>query len=170
MLCEECNTRESAYTVSVVVEGQITVRHLCQECMSRMNMDLRSGNIKTLLSSILSAISGKETPETGKEDITCPRCQTSLVQFTKTGRLGCPRCYETFREQLQPMLLQTHGRVQHAGRRPADTREIQERRERQAELTRRMEQAVAEEDFETAAQLRDQLRAMAGEGEEHHEQ
>ena len=62
------------------------------------------------------------------------------------------------------MLLQIHGRVQHAGRQPLDTREAQQQRSRQEELTRLMEQAVADENFERAAMLRDQLRALA-EGE-----
>lgn len=96
-----------------------------------------------------------------QQEVVCPRCHTTLSQFTKTGHLGCPGCYEAFREQLQPMLLQIHGRVQHAGRQPLCTEDAQRTRTRQEQLTRLMEQAVALEDFETAAQLRDQLRALA---------
>ncbi|MBR4081439.1 MAG: UvrB/UvrC motif-containing protein [Clostridia bacterium] len=165
MLCEECKVNEASFSISVVVGDEVKTRHLCGECMSRMNMDLQSGNIKGLLSSILSAITGKDTPAEKTPDIVCPRCRTTLGQFTKSGRLGCPACYEAFREQLQPMLLQIHGRVQHAGREPLNTSEAQIQRSRQEELTRRMEEAVAKEDFETAAMLRDQLRAMAA-GEE----
>ena len=165
MLCEECKVNEASFSISVVVGDEVKTRHLCGECMSRMNMDLQSGNIKGLLSSILSAITGKDTPAEKTPDVVCPRCRTTLSQFTKSGRLGCPACYEAFREQLQPMLLQIHGRVQHAGREPLNTSEAQIQRSRQEELTRRMEEAVAKEDFETAAMLRDQLRAMAA-GEE----
>ena len=161
MLCEECKTREAAYTVSVMVGDDMTTRHLCQERMAKMNATFASGNIKNLLSSILSAITGTETPEEPKDDVVCPRCQTTLGQFTRSGRLGCPGCYETFREQLQPMLLQIHGRVQHAGRAPLETEDAQRTRTRQEALTRQMEQAVALEDFETAARLRDQIRALA---------
>lgn len=165
MLCEECKVNEASFSISVVVGDEVKTRHLCGECMSRMNMDLQSGNIKGLLSSILSAITGKDTPAEKTPDVVCPRCRTTLSQFTKSGRLGCPACYDAFHEQLQPMLLQIHGRVQHAGREPLNTSEAQIQRSRQAEITRRMEQAVAQEDFETAAMLRDQLRAMAA-GEE----
>lgn len=161
MLCEECKVNEATFTISVVVAGEVTTRHLCGECMAKMNADLQSGNIKSLLSSILSAITGSETPEKPRVEIVCPRCHTTLSQFTKSGHLGCPHCYEAFREQLQPMLLQIHGRVQHAGREPLNTCEAQRQRTRQEELTRQMEQAVAQEDFETAARLRDQLREMA---------
>lgn len=166
MLCEECKVNEAAFTISVVVGDEVKTRHLCGDCMAKMNVDLHAGNIKSLLSSILSAITGNDTPAEKTPDVVCPRCRTTLSQFTKSGRLGCPACYEAFHEQLQPMLLQIHGRVQHAGREPLNTSEAQQQRSLQADITRRMAQAVAQEDFETAAMLRDQLKAMAaGEGD-----
>ena len=173
MLCEECQTNEACYTVSVMAGDSVTTRHLCSECMEKMNSGLQSGNIRTLLSSLLSAITGadftgREEPEEteDKPDIVCPRCHTTLSSFTKTGHLGCPACYQTFREQLQPMLQQIHGRVQHAGRKPLNTSEAQQLRLRRQELTRQLEAAVAQEDFETAAVLRDRIRAMSGEEEQ----
>lgn len=167
MLCEECGEREATYTVSVVMENETSTRHLCSECMSKMNAGIAAGNIKSLLSSILTAITGstQEKTEEPVPAVTCHRCGTTLAQFTRSGRLGCPACYEAFHEQLQPMLLQIHGRVQHAGRRPLPTEQEQQIRSRREQLTRLMAQAVAAEDFETAATLRDQLRAMATAGE-----
>lgn len=161
MLCEECKVNEASYTLSVMMGEEIKTRHLCGECMAKMNMSLNNGNIKNLLSSILSAITGNDTAVEKQQEVVCPRCRTTLSQFTRTGHLGCPGCYEAFHEQLQPMLLQIHGRVQHAGRQPLATEDAQRTRSRQEQLTRLMEQAVALEDFETAAQLRDQLRALA---------
>ena len=161
MLCEECKVNEASYTLSVMVGDEVTTRHLCGDCMAKMNMNIASGNIKSLLSSILSAITGNDTPEEKQAEVVCPRCRTTLCQFTKPGRLGCPACYEAFHEQLQPMLLQIHGRVQHAGRRPLRTEVAQRTRTLREELERQMEQAVAVEDFETAAALRDRLRALA---------
>ena len=161
MLCEECKVNEASYTLSVMVGDEVTTRHLCGDCMAKMNMNIASGNIKSLLSSILSAITGNDTPEEKQAEVVCPRCRTTLSQFTKTGRLGCPACYEAFHEQLQPMLLQIQGRVQHAGRSPLRTEVAQRTRTQREELERQMEQAVAVEDFETAAALRDRLRALA---------
>ena len=166
VLCEECKTNEASYTISVMVGGEITTRHLCGDCMAKMNMDIASGNIKSLLSTILSAITGDTAPGSAEKDVTCPRCGMTLSEFTRTGHLGCPKCYEAFREQLQPMLLQIHGRVQHAGRQPLSTAEEQRKRSATEQLQRQMDQAVALEDFETAAKLRDQIRALSVGGEE----
>lgn len=167
-LCEECGVNEACYTISVMMGGQITQRHLCADCMAKMNMNLAAGNVKHLLSAIMSAISGsvEEAAATATEEadagaaIVCERCGISLSQFTKSGKLGCPNCYQAFREQLTPMLQQIHGRVQHAGRKPLDDEAAQRRRSVYDRLTRQLEQAVAVEDFETAAVLRDQLRHL----------
>ena len=40
VLCEECKTNEASYTISVMVGGEITTRHLCGDCMAKMNMDI----------------------------------------------------------------------------------------------------------------------------------
>ena len=162
MLCEECGVNEASYTISVMVGDEVTQRHLCTECMAKLNMSIASGNIRGLLSTILSAITGNEQPEApAKEEVVCPRCHTTWSQFSKSGHLGCPGCYEAFREQLQPMLLQVHGRVQHAGRRPLNTETAQRVRSLQEDLAYQMEQAVALEDFETAATLRDRIKALS---------
>ena len=171
-LCEECGVNEACYTVSVMMGGQITQRHLCADCMAKMNMNLAAGNIKHLLSAIMSAISGSveeaaasaaapEEQTAAGGDPVCERCNTTLSQFTKSGRLGCPQCYKSFHEQLTPMLQQIHGRVQHAGRKALDTEAAQRRRALYDRLTRQLEQAVETEDFETAAILRDQLRHLS---------
>ena len=164
-LCEECGVNEACYTISVMMGGQITQRHLCADCMAKMNMNLAAGNVKHLLSAIMSAISGGVEEAAANavapaNDVICERCNTTLSQFTKSGKLGCPNCYQAFREQLTPMLQQIHGRVQHAGRKPLDDEAAQRRRDVYERLSRQLEQAVAMEDFETAAILRDQLRSL----------
>ncbi len=164
-LCEECGVNEACYTISVMMGGQITQRHLCADCMAKMNMNLAAGNVKHLLSAIMSAITGAGEEAAAPaidpaDDVVCERCNTTLSQFTKSGKLGCPHCYTAFREQLTPMLQQIHGRVQHAGRKPIDDEFAQRRRAAYDRLSRQLEQAVAVEDFETAAILRDQLQRL----------
>ena len=166
-LCEECGVNEACYTISVMMGGQITQRHLCADCMAKMNMNLAAGNVKHLLSAIMSAISGsvEEAAASAAEDVdsglvVCERCGTTLSQFTKSGKLGCPGCYQAFWERLTPMLQQIHGRVQHAGRKPLDDEASQRRRMMYDRLIRQMEEAVEVEDFESAAVLRDQLRHL----------
>lgn len=157
MLCEECGNSEAAYTVSVLMGDENVTRHLCPACMGKMNAGIAAGNIRNLLSSLMSAItaSRKTGEDSAEEDeqqdaaedpeasVLCERCGTSLASFRKTGRLGCTGCYEAFRSQLQPMLEQIHGQTVHAGRRPLSTAPEQQLRSRRDQLTRLMAQAVA---------------------------
>jgi len=83
----------------------------------------------------------------------CPECGIRLVELRKSGRVGCPRCYEVFRKQIGPLLKRVHGATEHTGVRPAG-------RSRQTDLARLREElrrAIEAEDFEQAARLRDRM-------------
>ncbi len=169
MICEECQTNEATCQLNVIVGSDRVTRYLCQDCLSKMQgaltMGIVASKVTNMLSSILSAITHEDDTEkeSGDSGKVCPRCRTSLKYFRKSGRLGCPECYEVFREELNPMLKQIHGQVNHIGRRPLEGEEERKTRSLQEELTREMEEAVRTENFERAAEIRDQLRALAGE-------
>ena len=166
MICDECGQREATVTLTVVQGEERTLRHLCPECMQRL------GNARNMLSAIFAAAVAnvaalaqqrqQEEQEETEEipDKTCACCGLTYAAFKKSGKLGCPGCYEAFREELRPMLQQLHGRAQHAGRQPLRTQQAQQGRSRQEELRREMAEAVLREDFEQAAALRDQLRSL----------
>ena len=149
----------------------MTQRHLCADCMAKMNMNIASGNMQKLLGAILNAINRGEQPEEGEKvpddqpDITCPRCRMTLSKFIKTGRLGCPDCYQAIAAQQPPKLPQIHGRVQHAGRTPQLSVTYQRSRYEQVDLTRQLHLSVNSVDFEHAAEFRDRLRALLGKEE-----
>ena len=67
MLCEECHVNEANFTVSVVSGEETTVRHLCADCMSRMNADLMKGGVRNLLSTVLNVIRATAANENRKE-------------------------------------------------------------------------------------------------------
>ena len=138
--------------MKAVVNGQTTTRNLCRECIKKY----KAGDLQTILAAVLSTMTDKaQTP-----DLACPQCGETYAEFQRTGMLGCAKCYQTFSRELTPLIARVQGRVQHAGRRPPVSEAEQERLTQMEELRRRMEAAVAEENFEEAARLRDELRAM----------
>ena len=158
MLCEECGINQAEVVVTTVVNGESASRHLCRECLKKY----QTGEMQAVLAAILAGMAQKQK----SPDITCPRCGETYAQFQKSGILGCAGCYQAFRKELTPLITRVQGRAQHAGRRPAVNEEEQEMLTRREELRTRMEAAVAEENFEEAALLRDQLRAMTAAREE----
>lgn len=87
----------------------------------------------------------------------CPSCHMSLYQFSKSGKLGCPHCYEAFRPYLSDVLKSIHGNDTHTGKisKNAD-KKIKIKRELE-KLERELKLSIEKQDFENAAILRDKI-------------
>ena len=95
----------------------------------------------------------------------CPRCGYDYSDFKRIGRFGCPDCYQAFAAQLEPMLRQVHGGARHRGKVPPARRDAAARRQRLAVLRAALEQAVRAEEYEKAAEIRDEIRTLeSGDG------
>ncbi|GHU74051.1 DNA methylase [Clostridia bacterium] len=166
MLCENCHQQPATVHLTTIAGGEKTEQHLCAACCQKHKQALTMAGMSTLLLNLLqgAAVHTDEHPT-----IRCDTCGQTYDEFQKTGMLGCPKCYESFRSQLTPLLNRIHGKAQHTGRAPSRTEEESHVRRRMESLKREMDRAVADEDFELAAQIRDELRAMtpAQEGDRH---
>jgi protein arginine kinase activator len=89
----------------------------------------------------------------------CAVCGTTIDDVRRDNRLGCGACYTSFKSTLLPLLARFHRHVSHVGKVPGGGRPSS----RLAEITRlrlSLTKAVAAEEFERAASLRDRLRAL----------
>ena len=178
MLCDECGKNPAIFSVTITSGGGVSNRHLCAECMKKMESSLTQGNIHSFLSSIMSMLAPSQA-ETNQ--LKCEHCGLNYSDFERTGRLGCAGCYQSFHKELGPMLQRIHGSSQHVGRTPAhlqpappETQQPEEHiptqqelnAQRMEELRQKMDEAVAVENFEAAAQYRDEMRALAQEAGE----
>ena len=98
----------------------------------------------------------------GKASDACAGCGMTPAEFRSKGRLGCPRCYETFRTELMPLLQRIHEAQAHRGRMPAVVGAIAAQPDERslADVRKRLEDAVRGERYEEAARLRDELRRL----------
>ena len=156
MLCEECKVNQATVVITVTAGDEVTTRHLCSECMKKMENSFAAGDVQGFLSSLLSMLSS--APKAPSR--ACTGCGLSYEEFQRTGKLGCAQCYQDFADELRPLLLRVHGRSQHAGRVPLGQEKQLRHRQRMEQLRESMEKAVEVENFEEAAILRDQIRAM----------
>lgn len=163
MLCEDCHKNQATVIITVTTGGETTTRHLCPECMKKMESSFAQGDVQGFLSSLLSMLSAQPEAQEAPA-LKCSGCGLTYEEFQRTGKLGCAQCYHDFAEQLRPLLLRIHGRSQHAGRTPhggtQSAEQPGESEQRLNELHARMDQAVAAENFEEAARLRDEIRAL----------
>ena len=92
----------------------------------------------------------------------CPACGLAYSEFKARGRLGCPNCYGAFAPVLVPLLEKVHGTASHTGKAPERVATTLETRRELAELEDELGGAVASEEYERAAELRDRIRQMKG--------
>ena len=146
-----------------VVNNETKTTHLCQKCAAEKGIQtaLPSGNLH--LADFLAKMGGDPGKPAGplKEDLTCPFCGLTTKDFKEVGRLGCPQCYPTFEGYLKGLLRRIHGGTQHVGKvyLPPDP-SISEKEKRLEALRRKLARAIDTEDFERAAELRDQIRTL----------
>lgn len=88
----------------------------------------------------------------------CPMCGITFYEFRHAGRLGCPHDYVCFREELDPLIMNIHGAVEHTGKRPQHGVQGTDQQTRLIQLRREMKEAVEREDYEQASALRDEIR------------
>jgi len=164
VLCDNCKEREAAVHLQQVKDNSVTSMHLCNECAAEKGIETESGAVKFPLSDFLASMGEGSTVQgaKGDEGTACSSCGATLKDFQDSGRLGCPKCYETFETQLRDLLRRLHGSSHHVGESYITSRagESDELEEQLADLRKRLRQAVETENFELAAELRDRLRSM----------
>ena len=72
MLCEECHKNEANFTISVISGEENKTRHLCADCMSRMNADLMKGNLRSFLSTMLGALQAQQKKDEDRKEVSMP--------------------------------------------------------------------------------------------------
>lgn len=87
----------------------------------------------------------------------CPSCDFTLETYQKVGRLGCPDCYQTYRGLLSKRLGKIHRGHVHKGRVPKGMVEQERLKSLLKDLAEKLEAAIEQEDYEAAADLRDQI-------------
>lgn len=170
-ICQRCQERPAQVHFSKVVNGEKSERYLCEDCAREEGafhfMLGPQFTVQHVLGGLIGQAKGGSLSNRAMPDAkNCTYCGYSYREFAETGRLGCARCYETFKNELNPLILRLHGRVEHRGKLPRrGARHLETKRELEG-LRQRMADAIQREAFEEAAQLRDQIRHLTG-GESH---
>lgn len=164
MICEECGVNPASIRLITVINGNKRERNLCPACMAKLKNPGGTLDFSSLVGLLGGILQAAEKPADGDEgdtpEITCPKCGQTYEAFRKTGYLGCPGCYRAFSEPLEALLKRVHGSTQHTGRVPGGIRGTVALKLNIDGLKQKLGRAIAEEEYEEAARLRDQIRAL----------
>ena len=157
MNCDVCKTNQATVFLTQIVDGKMQKVNLCDACSKEKGVQDPTG---FALADLLLGIGAAEEIEKGASTQKCPVCGYTQADFKKTGRLGCSACYLTFAEGLGSLLKAMHKGTEHVGKLPQRAHKTVEMNERMRALTESLQKAVAEENYETAASLRDQIKQL----------
>lgn len=157
MKCQRCRAAEATVHLTESAGGKLREVHICAACAGKAGIPTHQPppelSLDAVLQKLIQTHVGELVGELARR--VCPECRLRYMEFRINGRLGCPADYEAFREGLLPLVKRVQGATRHTGKVPARARVAASPRLR---LRARLKDAVAREDYEAAAQLRDQLR------------
>ena len=165
MLCEVCGRNEATVHIMQVGPDGKFEKSLCAQCAMSLGEQLyeplqkKDFSINEFLQGVLRGSQPKEQTQIGPVRI-CPNCGMRYEEFQKTGRIGCSECYQVFARQLKPIIRRVHGVNVHHGRMPRRSGGQMELQHEIVQLRAGLQQAIASEAYEKAAEYRDRIREL----------
>ena len=154
MLCEKCGKNPATTYVKRTINGLTTEYHLCAACASGVGgFDLGS-----FWGSLFAEPSARPIADT----LRCEGCGKTFREIVSSGKAGCPSCYVTFYDRLLPSVQRIHGKTGHVGKVPSALEESVSAEKELRQLRGQLNQAIAEQEYEKCAALRDRIRELEG--------
>ncbi len=166
MQCQCCKNHTATIHLTEISNGQRLETHLCESCAQKQGLAVKNQiPLNELLSTLLAVQPDlkKQLGETegSAVDTPCPSCGMTLRRFQKEVVLGCPYDYEFFEKSLDPIIEKSQGgNTAHCGKVPSKLPSDSKKQIDIVNLKKQLESAVKNEDYETAAKLRDRIKKL----------
>lgn len=165
MECERCQQRPATVHMTQIINNQKKTMHLCEPCAREFQAEsfgfIPQMNLHNLLAGLfhnqMLTPFGQQVVVEGEK---CPSCGISENQFAKQGLLGCGECYRRYGDRLEPVFRRIHGTNRHTGKVPERTGGKVKIANEINKLKGKLKEVISREEFEKAAQIRDQIRAL----------
>lgn len=164
MLCQECRRNEANIHIVKQVGGKQTEMNLCEACARKMDeLDFTlepQFSLHKLFATMLNQSLRDNREAASAASIQCPSCGLTFAQFSQVGRLGCSDCFKAFDTRLKPLLRRIHAGCSHNGKMPIKVQSRVKTIRQIDQLKEDLQSKIQNENFEDAAVLRDQIRAL----------
>lgn len=158
--CDLCSNQATVH-LTQIVNHKVHKVDLCESCAQAKGVTDPSGfSLADLL--LKASLNPEPAAASG---LRCEQCGYKPEDFKKSGRFGCPHCYETFAGLLEPMLDNMHKGTAHTGKIPERALERKTLHDKLHRLETDLKNAIQSERYEDAAKYRDeisQVREAAG--------
>lgn len=164
MKCQKCAKPATFHITDIIEKGKFREHHFCDE-HARQHLAppeeaMEAPSMSEIAKKLIVSSPGSLREPSPADKQVCPVCQITFLEFRNSGRLGCPYDYEVFREELMPLLENIHGETRHSGKVPRRAPRNTQQQTTLIQLRNELKRAVAAEDYEVAARLRDQIKGI----------
>ncbi len=164
MFCDDCKQKPATVHLTQMVNGKKIDMHLCTECAAQKGFLLfdhdKKFSIPNFLGSFLGSDFNLQDVHSMASANSCTNCGMSFADIRQTGKLGCSECYKAFDTELEPTLRRIHGNSNHVGKIPVRGGEKVFLKKEMGELKSKLQQAIKEENYEQAAEIRDKIKGL----------
>lgn len=165
MICDICGRDNAIIHIHQIIGKDEISLNICEECAAANGFNElgHTEGTKMTFSGIVNKLKNIRSNIAGRDlNIVCSNCNTTLAEVKKSGIVGCEKCYDCFDEYISRYFTENFGKTAYpsapAGRiRP---KEIISQADYRKSLEKKLEKAVSDEDYETAALLRDKIKAL----------
>lgn len=175
MLCEKCKKNTATVFYRETVNGKTKSWSLCPDCAAELEkkgeISLDTENFwsdpfaDVFGGGLLSSFFGLPAARQAVSGKKCTLCGATFDDLVREGKVGCPKCYDVFGDELEDSIRRIHGTSSHTGRVPSRLRDGFDRKKKIAALEKDLKAAIREERFEDAAAMRDELKTLRDAGE-----
>lgn len=165
-LCEKCQKAQATFHLTNIDRsGGNSEQHLCDKCAADSGLLETAKAAPVDIQEILqSFIAGSKAGDPELGNLVCDECGISYVEFRNQGLLGCAHDYHVFNDPIARLLERTHaGATHHVGKSPKSLGLVHKPQRDLRRLRRQLDEAVAAEDYERAAELRDRINGLENE-------
>ncbi len=162
MKCQKCD-KPATFHITELTGGKPQELHLCEDhAREYLTQDTDEASPPNLAGALAQQLAVGQTAEelARLDQRACPVCGITFFDFRNQGRLGCPHDYVFFQKELEPLLLNIHDVTEHSGKRPHRHPGDSDQRTDLIRLRREMKEAIQQEKYERASELRDEIRRI----------
>jgi len=159
MICQSCNKNTATIHLTEINKGEKREIHLCEHCAKEKGIATKIHfSISDILGGLIESQGQQDPPEVA--NLECSICHMTYSEFKSKGRFGCAEDYQVFKKALFPLLEKIHGSLTHMGKVPSRIGEGATKEREIVKLQHGLTKAIASENYERAAELRDELKAL----------
>ncbi len=166
MLCQNCGKNPATTHVKKTVNGETSELYLCAACAAQQGLGNMWKGFGFDLGDFWGNLFAEPSVRAQADSVRCDGCGKTFNEIVKSGKAGCPSCYTTFYDRLLPSIQRIHGKAGHTGKIPPQAGESVRRERKLEKLRKQLADAIANQEYESCAVLRDQIKSLEGENHE----